>query len=164
MMLEIVHCLTYISYKPYMIFRLWFYSHLQVTGCHYKSLNWFFIFVLWRIGPLLRGDSVNNSRCYGAPAAYACAVTSHNNIRDDAVCVFCRSVPRIYDSTDRVLLWEWAQSSWGFNCRVLTSGQWKRNNLHCEDSLPGNVQWRHCRGIAIVVPEYWPQVMANILV
>jgi hypothetical protein len=62
--------------------------------------------VLWRIDPLLRGDPVNNSRCYGAPASYACAVTSHNNRRGDAGGVLCRSAPRLYDSTDRVLLGE----------------------------------------------------------
>jgi hypothetical protein len=30
--------------------------------------------ILWLIDPLLRGDSVNKRFCYGAPAAYACAV------------------------------------------------------------------------------------------
>jgi hypothetical protein len=40
---------------------------------------------------LLRGDSVNNSRCYGAPAAYASAVTSHNNSKGETGGVFCRS-------------------------------------------------------------------------
>jgi hypothetical protein len=63
--------------------------------------------ILWRIDPLLRGDSVNNSRCYGVPSAYA----SHNNRRGDADGVFCRSVPRLYDSTDRVLLSERVQCS-----------------------------------------------------
>jgi hypothetical protein len=75
----------------------------------------------WRIDPLLKGDSVNSSRCYGAPAAYACAVTSNNNRRGDAGGVFCRSAPRLYDSTDRVLLSEWAQCSWEFICGVLKS-------------------------------------------
>jgi hypothetical protein len=36
---------------------------------------------MWRIDPLLRGDSVNNSHCYGAPAAYACAVFSVGLLR-----------------------------------------------------------------------------------
>jgi hypothetical protein len=87
--------------------------------------------LLWRIRPLLRSDTVNNSRCYGAPAAYACAVTSHNSRRGDAGDVFCWSDPRLYDSTDRVLLSEWVQRSWGFNCGVLNRGQRKRNNLYC---------------------------------
>jgi hypothetical protein len=42
------------------------------------------------------------SRCYVAPAAYACAVTSHKNIRGDAGGVLSWSAPRLYDSTDRV--------------------------------------------------------------
>jgi hypothetical protein len=33
--------------------------------------------VLWRIDPLLRGDSVKISHCYGAPAAYAREALSH---------------------------------------------------------------------------------------
>jgi hypothetical protein len=33
--------------------------------------------------------------------------------------VFRRSAPRLYDSTDRVLLSEWVQCSWGFACGVL---------------------------------------------
>jgi hypothetical protein len=71
--------------------------------------------ILWRIDPLLRGDHVNssrcndrggvtmtdeNSRCYVEPAAYACAVTSHNSKREDAGGVLCVSAPRLYDSTD----------------------------------------------------------------
>jgi hypothetical protein len=48
--------------------------------------------ILWRIYPLLRGASVNNSRCYGAPADYVCALTSHNNRRGDAGGVSCRSL------------------------------------------------------------------------
>jgi hypothetical protein len=40
------------------------------------------------------------SRRYVAPAAYACAVTSHNNRRGDASGVLCGSAPRLYDSTD----------------------------------------------------------------
>jgi hypothetical protein len=59
--------------------------------------------VLWRIDPLLRGDSANNIHCYGASTAYACAVTSHNNRTGDEGGVLCRSVPRLYYSTDRVL-------------------------------------------------------------
>jgi hypothetical protein len=85
--------------------------------------------VFWRVDTLLRGDSVNISRCYGAPAAYAFAVTSHNR-RGDASGVFSRSTPRLYDSTDRVRLSERVQCSWGFTCGVLTSGQRKQNNLH----------------------------------
>jgi hypothetical protein len=46
---------------------------------------------------------LNNSRCHGAPAAYACALTSHNR-RGDAYGVFCRSALRLYDSTDRELV------------------------------------------------------------
>jgi hypothetical protein len=49
-----------------------------------------------------KNDSVNNSRWYGEPAAYACAVKSHSNRRGDAGGVFCRYTPRLYDSTDRV--------------------------------------------------------------
>jgi hypothetical protein len=63
----------------------------------------------WRIDPLLRGDSVNNSR-YGAPTAYACEVTSHTNRRGDAGGVFCKSVPRLYGSIDRILLSELLQA------------------------------------------------------
>jgi hypothetical protein len=59
--------------------------------------------ILWCIDPLLRGDYVNNSRCYGAPATYACPVTSHNSRRGDAGDVFYKSAPRSYDSTGRVL-------------------------------------------------------------
>jgi hypothetical protein len=51
-------------------------------------------------------------------------------------------------------LWLWLQGSWGFSYGVLTSGQRKLKILHCWDSLPGNVQWRHCRGIAIVESCY----------
>jgi hypothetical protein len=47
--------------------------------------------VLWCIDPLQRGDFVNNSRCYKPPAAYACAVMSHNNREGDAGDVFCRT-------------------------------------------------------------------------
>jgi hypothetical protein len=61
--------------------------------------------ILWHIDPFLGSDSVNINRCYGAPIAYACAVTSHNNRRGDAGGVFCR-IPRLYDSTDSVLLRE----------------------------------------------------------
>jgi hypothetical protein len=46
------------------------------------------------------------SRCYVESVEYACAVTSHNNIRSDAGGVFCVSAPRLYDSTDRVLFSE----------------------------------------------------------
>jgi hypothetical protein len=53
----------------------------------------------WRVDPLLRGDSTNNSRYYGAPIAYTCTVTSHKNRRGDAGIVFCRSTPRLHDST-----------------------------------------------------------------
>jgi hypothetical protein len=63
------------------------------------------------------------SRCYVAPAAYACVVTSHNNRRGDAGWVLCGSAPRLYDSTDRVLLNEWVQWSWGFSSVVLTSNE-----------------------------------------
>jgi hypothetical protein len=42
------------------------------------------------------------SRCYVASAAYACAVTSHNNRRGDIGGVLCGSAPRLYDPTDRV--------------------------------------------------------------
>jgi hypothetical protein len=59
--------------------------------------------ILWRIDLLLRSHSVNNSRCYGATGTYACAVMAHNNRIDDAGGVLCRSAPRLYDSTDRVL-------------------------------------------------------------
>jgi hypothetical protein len=46
------------------------------------------------------------SRCYVAPAAYACAyaVTSRNNRRGVASGVLCGSAPMLYDLTDRVLL------------------------------------------------------------
>jgi hypothetical protein len=81
--------------------------------------------------PVARGDSLNNSRCCGAPAAYACAVTSHNNRRRDTGGVFCRSAPRLYDCTARVLLRDWVECSWGFTRGVLNSGQRKRNNLRC---------------------------------
>jgi hypothetical protein len=62
--------------------------------------------IFWRIDPLLGSDSVNINRCYGAPAACACAVTSHNNRKGDAGGVFCVSATRLYDSTDRVLFSE----------------------------------------------------------
>jgi hypothetical protein len=62
--------------------------------------------MLWRINALLGGDYVNNSRCYGAPAAYACAVMLYNNRRGGAAGVFTNSSPSLYDSTDRVLLSE----------------------------------------------------------
>jgi hypothetical protein len=74
----------------------WILKYLEDKGENFLSI------ILWRID---RG-SVNNSRCYGAPAAYACAVTSRNNRRGDAQDVFCRSAPRLYDSADRVLLSE----------------------------------------------------------
>jgi hypothetical protein len=64
------------------------------------------LYILWLIDPLLIGNSVNNNRCYGAPAAYACAVTSHNNRRDDADDVFYGSASRLYGWTDHVLLGE----------------------------------------------------------
>jgi hypothetical protein len=79
------------------------------------------LYILWRTVPLLRGDSVN-SHYYGAPAVYVCAVTSHNNGRGDAGGVFCRSALRPYVSTDRVLLSEWVQCSWGFTGGVLNNG------------------------------------------
>jgi hypothetical protein len=83
--------------------------------------------ILLRIDPLLRDDCVNISRCYVMPAcdnregvairdaysrcyvasaAYACAVTSHNNRRGDAGRVLCGPTPRLYDSTERVLFSE----------------------------------------------------------
>jgi hypothetical protein len=46
------------------------------------------------------------SRCYGAPAACGCAVTSYKNRRGDAGGVRRGSAPRLYDSTDRVLFSE----------------------------------------------------------
>jgi hypothetical protein len=39
------------------------------------------------------------SCCYMAPAAYMCAVTSHNNRRGDAGNVLVGPPPRLYDST-----------------------------------------------------------------
>jgi hypothetical protein len=65
-------------------------------------------YMLWRIDPLLRGDYVNNSRCYGAPAAYACAVTSHIEAVMQAVCSVC-PLRRYINSTDRFLL---SDSKW----------------------------------------------------
>jgi hypothetical protein len=62
----------------------------------------------WHVQPLL---------C--SMAAYACAVMPHNNRRDDACGVFCRSALRLYDSTNHVLLSEWVQCSWGFKYGVL---------------------------------------------
>jgi hypothetical protein len=44
------------------------------------------------------------SRCYIALTAYACAVTSRNSRRGVAVIVLCGSAPRLYDSTDHVLV------------------------------------------------------------
>jgi hypothetical protein len=46
------------------------------------------------------------SRCYtyAAPAAHVCAVKSRDNIRGDVGGVLCGSAPRLYDSTDCVLL------------------------------------------------------------
>jgi hypothetical protein len=43
-------------------------------------------------GVTIRGA---NSRCYGAPAAYACPVTSHKNRRGVQAGVFCRSASRL---------------------------------------------------------------------
>jgi hypothetical protein len=68
--------------------------------------------ILWRIHPYLRGDSVNISPCWVMPARNnrgvtmwrvqpLRAVTSHN--RSDAGGVLCRTAPRLYYSTDRVL-------------------------------------------------------------
>jgi hypothetical protein len=42
------------------------------------------------------------SRCYVVPTAYACAMTSRNNRRDDPGGVLCGPAPRLYYSTDRV--------------------------------------------------------------
>jgi hypothetical protein len=53
----------------------------------------------------------NNSRCHEASTAYVCAVTSHNYRRNDAGGFSCRSAPRLYDSTDSVLLSECVQCS-----------------------------------------------------
>jgi hypothetical protein len=61
--------------------------------------------ILWHIDPWERSDSVNNSRCYGQPAAYVFAVTSHNT-RGDAGGLFCRSASKLYDLTNRVLFSE----------------------------------------------------------
>jgi hypothetical protein len=69
----------------------------------YTQLRFLTEVILCRIRPLLRGDSVNDGRCYGAPVAYACAVTLHYNIIGYAVGVFCGSSPRLYDSTNSVL-------------------------------------------------------------
>jgi hypothetical protein len=110
---------------------IWFFSYPSRTPVTILIDLPVWLINLWCTEPLLRGYSVNNSRCYAAPAAYACTVTSHNNRRGDADGVFCRSAPRLYDWTDRVLLSEWVQCSWGFTCGMLTSGQRKRNNLHC---------------------------------
>jgi hypothetical protein len=41
-------------------------------------------------------------RCYVAPEAYACTVTSHNNRRGDASGVLCGFALRLYDSKDQV--------------------------------------------------------------
>jgi hypothetical protein len=46
------------------------------------------------------------SRCYVAPAAYACAVTSYNNRKGDSGGVLCGSVPRLYDAFDCILFSE----------------------------------------------------------
>jgi hypothetical protein len=100
----------------YNVYAKWVTSfNIRTRGPYLKRL------ILWRIDPLLRDDSVNDSRCYGAPAAYTCTVTSHNNIRGDIGGVFCRSAPRLYDSTDRVLLGEWVQCNWEFTRGVLKS-------------------------------------------
>jgi hypothetical protein len=43
------------------------------------------------------------NRYWVGPAAYACTVTSPKNRRGDVGGVDCGSVPRLYDSTDRVM-------------------------------------------------------------
>jgi hypothetical protein len=53
--------------------------------------------------PLLgNGRTQQYSRCYVAPASYACKVTSRNTRRGAASDILCGSAPRLYDSTDRV--------------------------------------------------------------
>jgi hypothetical protein len=84
--------------------RQWKRNKTHITERN-KTIQKSEYFVLWHIDPLLRLDSLNNRRCYGAPAAHACAVTSHNR-RGNAGSVFCRSAPRLYDWADRVLLRE----------------------------------------------------------
>jgi hypothetical protein len=44
---------------------------------------------------------LGNGRCWVAPAAYACTVTSPNNRSGDVGGVVCGSAPSLYDSTDR---------------------------------------------------------------
>jgi hypothetical protein len=44
------------------------------------------------------------SRCWVAPVAYACTVTSPKNRRDDVGVGVCGSAPRLYDPTDGVLI------------------------------------------------------------
>jgi hypothetical protein len=46
------------------------------------------------------------SRCYVAPAAYTCQVTSQNSRRVVADGVLCESAPKLYGSTDRILFRE----------------------------------------------------------
>jgi hypothetical protein len=60
--------------------------------------------ILWRIDPLLRSDCVNNSRCYEAPAAYACAVTLHD-MEWWMQAVFCVGPLRGYMDRSTVFCW-----------------------------------------------------------
>jgi hypothetical protein len=93
-----------------------------------------------------RGVTISDaySRCYVAPAAYACALSSHNNSRRDAGGVPCGSASRLHDSADRVQLREWVQCSWGFSCGV-------NQRATEEEESP---LLRHCRGISIAESCY----------
>jgi hypothetical protein len=62
------------------------------------------------------------SSLYVASAAYACAVTSHNSRRGDAGGVLCGSAPRLYDSTDRVLLSDPVPGGYKYGDLVLQVG------------------------------------------
>jgi hypothetical protein len=75
------------------------------------------------------------SHCYVAPAAYACAVTSHNNRKSDAGGVLCG---QLQNYTIRPTIFCWVQYSWRFSYWVLTSGQRKLKNLDSKGF------WRWC--------------------
>jgi hypothetical protein len=71
--------------------------------------------------------SINISRCYVAPAAYACAVTSHSNTRGDAGGVFIGPL-RGYMTRSTVFCWASecsAVESSAEDCSPVGNGSWR---------------------------------------
>lgn len=92
------------------------------------------------------------NRCYIAPAAYACAVTSRNNRRGEASGVIRGSTPWLYDSTNYVVFSVSAVQLrvqvWSVNQRATEAEKFPLLRFFSEN----------CRGLAIVEGGYQAKI------